>query len=157
MSATVKAAIAAEIALVDRIVDPPTGDLGWGSDISCATDLDEAASELPGTSPLILAQACIRRLDCGRGELPDDPSYGLDVRAMVNEGMPAIRLREIEGQIRGELEKDERIERIVAVVTASNLGRDLTIDIQGTGISGETFRLTLAATNASLLVEEIAA
>ena len=67
MTDAVRDAIAASIAALPRIVATPREPYGYGSDVSCGTDLDEDMKELDGFDPLVMKQAILRRLDTPRG------------------------------------------------------------------------------------------
>lgn len=159
MSAQVKAAIAAEIALLTQAEDFPVEPFGYGSDISGSDDLDPDMVEVDGFATLAVAQAIARRLDCPRGGLPDDQDYGIDLRAYLNRGTAAADIRSLGGQIRAELTKDDRIEVITVIVRPNSVGSLLRIEIAVRPIDPnvETFTLTLAATDAAVLIEEIRA
>ena len=159
MSATVKAAIAAELALLTQVQDFPVEPFGYGSDISADSDLDPNMDEVNPFTTLALAQAIVRRLDCPRGGLPDDDDYGIDVRSYVNRGVTANEIRQLGGQIRSEVSKDDRVDTVVVVVRPNEVGSVLRIELAirpvDPNIGG--FTLTLAATSAEILIEEIRA
>lgn len=157
MSAIVKSAIAEELATLKRIVDPPSPPLGYGSDLWCEDDLREDMPEVDGTSTLVLAQALARRLDCPRGALPGDPDYGIDLRSYCNRGTTAAEIRSLAGQINGELRKDDRVERVVVTVRPSSDGSQLAVQLEVTPVDPSVggFALTLAATSAGVVIDEI--
>lgn len=148
-------AIAEFTAELVQLVDTPTGDLGFGSDLSCTDDLTEDAAELPGDSPLAIAQSNYRRLRTPRGTVRDDPDYGIDLCMFLHEPMTPSRQIEVGGIIRSELLKDDRNESVDVTLTPRGL-RDLDISIRGTLAAGGTFSLTMALVGGALL-EEIAA
>jgi hypothetical protein len=158
MNAIVEAAIDAEIAALARVVETPTAPFGFGADLSCDSDLDPAR-ELGGFDPLVLGQAIVRRLDCPRGALPGDPDYGIDLRAMVNRGTTADTIRALGAQIRAELTKDDRIDRVTVTVTPSPTGTSLRVQLGITPVDPAIggFSLTLAVTSAAVLLEEMRA
>ncbi len=158
MSATAKAAIATELALLTLVTDFPVEPFGYGSDISGDSDLAADLSEVDADSTLALAQAIVRRLDCPRGALPDDKNYGIDVRSYLNRGTTAAEIRQLGGQIRNEVLKDDRVESVVVTVQPNSTGSELRIElaIRPLSTAGE-FTLTLAATSAAILIEEIRA
>jgi len=157
MSAEVKARIAEELALLTQTVSFPSGDLGYGSDISCDFDVDPSVAEVDPFSTLGVAQSLVRRLDCPRGENPDDPNYGIGLRQMLNRGVTGAEIRQLAGQIRAELFKDDRVDSLTVVVTPANLARTLTVEIRvvPVGTVGGPFRLTLNASDSAVLLEEI--
>ena len=147
MNATVDAAMTAGMASLERVKDPPTGNLGYGSDLSCILDLTPDAAEVDPHSYTAIGQAVLRRLITARGTLPDDPHYGIDVRGMLNRGIPLSQLRDLQGQIRGEVMKDDRVADVVVSVTMPEqraLTVVLTITPEPTNLI--PFELTLALT-----------
>lgn len=157
MNSTVQEAIDSYLAELEREVDTPVEPFGYGSDLSCTSDLDERMTELAGDSTLALAQALARRLDCPRGALPDDPDYGIDLRGYCNRGVTAAEIRALAGQVRAELEKDDRVDQAAVTVTPFPTGSSLRIEAAITPVDHRLggFALTLAVTSAELLIEEL--
>lgn len=155
----VRDAIAEELALLEPVASFPTGPLGYGTDISCDTDLDENMVEIDGMFTLILAQALFRRLITTRGSLPDDANYGLDVRAYCNKATTTNEIKSLAGRIKVELEKDDRVDTVLVEVTPSSDARTLTISIQVNPIDARVggFSMTMVASDSAALLEEIAA
>lgn len=157
MNAVVADAIAEELALLTREVATPVAPFGYGADISCTTDLEESMPDVDDPKT-ILAQALVRRLDCPRGALPDDPDYGIDLRSALNRGLTQAEVRSIEGSIRSELTKDDRVDTVGVTVTPSPTGESLAIALQvrpRDATVGGPFALVLALTDGGLLVEEM--
>lgn len=150
--------IATRIAALSRVVAAPTGDLGFGSDLSCADDITPDAAELAGNDPLLVAQAAYRRLITPRGSLPDDLDYGFDVRGLCGKPLTRQQLTEIPGRVRAELQKDDRILDETLSVTITLTGGiangDFDLAIQAETADGP-FSLTLAVTDAQALLKEI--
>ncbi len=159
MSAIVLDAIAAEVAMLTPDVAAPLEPLGYGSDVRCSSDLDERAEEVGGFSTLALAEALVRRLDTPRGSLPDDPDYGLDVKGYCNRATTAAELLALAGQIRTELQKDDRVDLAAVMVAPSASGGTLAIQIRIVPVDPRLgpFALTLAASSAEVLLEAMAA
>lgn len=158
MSASiVRDTLAAELAKLEPVTSTPFAPFGYGSDLSCTSDLTETMDEVDGFSTLALGQAIVRRLDCPRGALPDDPDYGIDLRAYCNRGTTADEVRALAGQIRTEVEKDDRIDSLAVTVTPAADGSSLSVSLVVTPIAAELggFTLTLAVTSAEVLLEEI--
>jgi phage baseplate assembly protein W len=153
MSDVVRDAIAASIALETRIVATPSEPFGWGSDIACALALDPDVRELDGDDPQVLANAIIRRLDTPRGQLPDDPDYGIALRSMLSAGITDAGRRSISGRIYNEITKDERVDSLRVDVTPGD--ESLTIALTVTPVEGEPFTTTLAVTSAGVVLEAI--
>ena len=148
-------AIAAFTANLTRIVDAPTGDLGFGSDLSCTDDITADAAEIDGDSVLAVAQSNYRRLITPRGMVQDDPDYGTDLCTFLHEPMTQQRQQEVIGIIRSELLKDDRNETIDVTVVAATL-RTLALAVNGTTATGD-FSLTMALTDGQVLLKELVA
>lgn len=159
MSEEVKTQIANELETLVQIVDFPTAPFGYGSDISGADDLDRTMAETEGFATLTLAQSLVRRLDTPRGTLPDDKNWGISVPAYLNNGSTDEGIRQIAGQIRAELLLDDRVDSLTVRVAPSSNARTLRIEVQVTPLAAAAgpFTLTLNASDAGLLLEEIEA
>lgn len=163
MSQIVLDAIAVEIAKLDKASATPTEPLGWGSDLSCSTDLTETMEEVGGLTTRVLAEAIVRRLTTPRGTLPDvrgvdlrDWNYGLDLPSYLNRGVTTRDLVNLASNIRAELTKDERIDRVVAKVTPSPTGSSLSVELAVTPRDPlEAFTLVLAVTSSEVLIESL--
>jgi len=144
----------AELSTLERFPLPP---LGYGVDLACTTDLDPAMAEVDPMSQRAVSEAIMRRLDCPRGALPDDPDYGLDLRGMLNTGTAAADITALAGRIRSEVQKDDRVDSVVVTVAPSPSGSVLAITLAITPIDPLIggFRLVLSASSASVLLEEI--
>lgn len=152
-------AIAEGLAELERVQDHPVAPFGYGSDLSCSSDLTPSMQEVAGDSIAALSQAIVRRLDCPRGALPDDADYGLDLRSYVNRGTTADEIRGLAGAIRNEVTKDDRIDAVKVTLTPSPTGREIEVSLAVTPIDHRVggFTLTLSATSSALLLEEIGA
>jgi len=159
MSATAKAKIAEELALLSQVVDFPQSPFGYGSDISCDQDVDPNVEEVEANTTLAMAQAIVRRLDTPRGSLPDDQDYGIDVRSKLNKGMTDADVRALAGQIRSEILKDDRVDLVSVTVSPNSVGSELRIEIFVTPVDYQIggFGLTLNASSAAILIAEIKA
>lgn len=155
MTDVVRSTMATELASLQRVTDTPRAPFGYGADISCASDIAADMAEVSGR--LVLAQALIRRLDCPRGALPDDAAYGIDLRSYCNRGVTADEVRALAGQVRNELEKDDRVDRASVVVRPSATAQTLAIEIAITAVDPdvEAFTLTLSVSSAAVLLEEL--
>jgi len=159
VSEIVKAAIAAELALLEQAVDFPVEPFGYGSDISCDFDVAPDAAEVDPFSTLALAQAVVRRLDTPRGSLPDDKDYGISIRQYVNKGTTAAEIQSLAGQIRNEIIKDDRVDTLTVTVIPDSTGTTLRVVLAVQPFDPDLggFTLTLSATSAAILIEEIKA
>lgn len=153
MADVVRDTIAAELALIERMVPTPAEPLGYGSDISCTDDLDPDMREVEGLE--VLVQALLRRQDCPRGALPDDPSYGISLSEYLNEGTTDADIRALASKIRGELRKDDRVDVVVVTVTPNADGSRLRIREVITPLDPRLgpFAMVLAVTSSSVVLE----
>lgn len=133
--------------------------LGYGWDLSLATDLRSDMGVVDPFSVEGIGEALLRRLDCPRGALPGDPNYGLDVRGMLNRATDPRTISALGGQIKAECEKDDRVDSVTARVAASADYSTLTIDLVVVPVDPNLggFSLTFEATDAELLIEELRA
>lgn len=155
MSALVKNALASMMALLPRVTDAPAEPFGYGTDIWCERELDPSL-DVDGTSTLALAQALMRRLDCPRGQLIDDPDYGLDLRAELNKGTTKRETEALASRIKLELTKDDRVESAKVTVAPNPDGSMLRISIRVTPADARgPFTMTLAVTSADVVLEAI--
>ena len=157
MNPIVAAALERELAELARLVPQPVGELGYGNDLSCISDLAEDLAEVAPFSMLGIGESAIRRLTTPRGSLRDDPDYGLDVRAFCNRATALAELRELGGRCALELAKDDRID--VASVSASQdlANSTLRISVLITPVSPtlNPFTLTFAVTSGAVVLEAI--
>lgn len=106
---TILADIRAQLAQQTRIVEPPTGALGYGIDLSCVDDLDENMREVDPESPEGIMQSVIRFLTTDRDSIPDAPGRGWNLRRLLNRAYTAAALEAQEGLAAQEVEQDDRI------------------------------------------------
>lgn len=156
MTDAVRDAIAASLTDLTRVNADPGEPYGYGSDVSCAYDVDPGVVELDGDDTLVLAQAILRRLDTPRGSLPDDPGYGISLRSMLNGGVTSTQIASLAGRIRGEVTKDDRVLSVTVTVTPSAGMESLEVVLQVVPEdAGEPFAMTLAVTSSGVLLEAI--
>lgn len=87
----------------------------YGSDFSCATDLETTLVTVSGRTTVI--QAIVRRLGTPRGRLKGDADYGFDLAGYCNDDVSPRDLAWIQSQIEAECLKDERVIGALATVT----------------------------------------
>jgi hypothetical protein len=149
--------IAAEVAQLKSIVRTPVEPFGYGVDSYGSLDVTDNLAEVDAFSPEGIAQALARRLQTPRGTLQDDLDYGRDLRAYLNRGLAVQDLRALEGEVRLEAAKDDRISEVEASVTLPTLSR-LSIALKvypEDPNTGGPFDLILAVTSAEVVVEAI--
>lgn len=148
--------IDAELARLTREVTPPPGPFAYGIDLDCVTDITADLREVDPESPRAIVQACIRRLTCPRGGLPDDPDYGFDVRAFANHGVTQAEIRDLAGRVRMELRKDDRVvDAVVSVTTA--IGQPLYLEVMISPADPDfgTFTFTANVDDTGVLIETL--
>lgn len=157
MNETVKAVIDTELAILTRLVPTPAEPYGYGVDTYGVTDWTDTLEDVDPFTPLGIGQALLRRLQTPRGTLQDDGTYGIDLRGFLNRPTTARDILEMSGEVQNEVRKDDRV--FGAVVTISFEGLkllrvrlDITPEDPNTG---GPFTLTLAVTNAAVLLEAI--
>lgn len=156
MSTIVLDAIAEFTAALTREVRTPVEPLGYGTDLACTDELTPTCDEVDPFSVRAIGEALYRRITTARGTLPDDLDYGLDVRGFLNRGTTAGDLAQMAGQLRGELQKDDRVDRVSVQVTAPALDTlSVTILVTPVDPTIARFTLTLAVTSAQVLMEAI--
>lgn len=157
MTDVTRIAIDAELALLERVAPTPSAPFGYGIDLSCTSDLTAQMIEVDPMAPRAVGEALLRRLTTPRGGLPDDADYGFDLCAVVNRGVTADDVRALGGQVRSELEKDDRVDIALVIVTPAPDGSSLRVQAVITPVDPRIggFTLTLAVTSAEILIEEI--
>lgn len=155
MSNVVRTAIAAELALLEPVVELPAAPFGYGSDLSCDSDLTATMEEVDGSTTLALAQALFRRLDTPRGSLPDDKTYGIDLRSYCNRATSTAEIRELGARVRTELTQDDRVDAVSVVVTPATDGSSLAVQIGVTPVDPALgpFAMALAVTSSTVVLE----
>ncbi len=123
---------------------------GYGVDVSCLDEL-ETGRLVRGVE--LVAQAAYRRLTTPRGTLrgsDDAVAYGVDLAAYVGAIGYDAAIRALDGIIRNELLKDDRIADVRVTVTSSKQGPATTLVTDVYCVlyeSGETFTLTLSVSD----------
>ncbi len=155
MNATVQAALAAALAELEVTSSIPDAPFGYGSDISCDSDVDPRWREV-SDSALVLAEHCVRRLDTPQG-LPDQDDWGISITDYVNRPTTQQELYALEGAIIAELVDDDRIDEVKADVEVSSDYRTLTVGIKIVPEDplAEDFTMTLSVTDTGVLLEEM--
>ena len=157
MNALVQASIAEQIATLQRVVDAPVAPFGYGTDLSCVTDLAEDLAEVDPTSNQAIAEALIRRLITPRGGLPDDPDYGFDLRGLLNRGVTLAELRAVTGQARSEVRKDDRVAdaKVSAAFCLQGSTLSVSVEVTPADVDNDTFSFTFALTDTAVTIEVI--
>ena len=128
--------------------------IDYGSDFVGDNDLTATFDEMQGSDPRVVVQAVYRRLITARGTLCDDADYGLDVRGYIQRGMTPEQIAAIPGEVKSEIEKDDRAVNVkVDVLTSTRT--TIVLAVSGDLASGPEFRLVLSATPAEVLLKEM--
>lgn len=87
-------------------------DAMYGRDIRCGV-----GGLRPGqvvTGRLLVAEAIYRRLTTPRGSLLYAPNYGIDIARYLGMESTVPNAVRIAGEVRGEVEKDDRVDLVIA-------------------------------------------
>jgi hypothetical protein len=156
MTDVVRDAITAELALLQRERRTPTAPFGYGTDLSCSSDLTPTMASVDAFSTRAISEAIVRRLDTPRGALVDDPDYGTDLRGFLNRGATAAELNALSDKVRAEVQRDDRVRSATVSLRMSEATRTLRVDIAVALVGTDgAFRMTLAVTSADILIEEL--
>ncbi len=120
--------IAAEVALVEQLVDTPAR-AAWGRDLSCIFDCTEDLEEVPEDSEEAIVQSVSRRLITERGTLLDDLEYGFNIAGFLNLGMTTEDIIRLEAGVRGECLKDDRVGAVDVVVLIEGVTASITVTL----------------------------
>ena len=127
----------------------------YGIDVSCLTSLDPYFSLVTG--PECVAQAVARRLQTPLGGLLTDPTYGFDLRTLVNDGLSQASKLAIQTGIEAQCLYDERVDSADVSVDVDDPSGVCDIVVQLVLVDGEetTLTFTLDANNLSLVYEGV--
>ena len=156
-------ALAAGLATLSRVVAVPSAPLGYGVDLSCASDLTPDMAEVDPMSPTGIGQSTFRRWDCQRGALPPDGrdarDYGRDIRGMLNRGTTDADLNATTSALGQEALKDDRISTIKVGATPSGNATRPKIEVAATITPAdptlEPFALVLAVDGPDVVIKAI--
>lgn len=149
------AAESAASSAAERSPRAAPANVGFGSDLSCVSDLDPYMVEVAEDDETGVSQALARRFQTGRGRLIDEPDYGLDLRQFARKGVRRIDPVAIAGMIRAEASKDDRVASVDVVVTENSDGR-LEASLNGATYAAGPFSLTMVVTDAEVILREMA-
>jgi hypothetical protein len=139
-----------------RLVVPPTGDPGFGCDLSCFDDFTPDFQMIDSTSTLSVLQSNYRRLNTPLGflDLINEPTdYGFDVRGLLQKGISPGDLKRFQDEIREQILLDDRNLTCDCRVTQDpDVADTLNIDINGTTATGP-YSLTMALTDSEMLIK----
>lgn len=151
MSDVVRDAIAAALAEVEREYLPPATSPGYGSDISCVEDLRADVGDVEGVR--VIGESLARLIQTPRGSLADAPDRGIDLREYLGTGTTIEQLRAIEGAVRAEWKRDDRVDTVDLRLVYDDATRTITGRARVVAVDGQSFELVLRLTDAEVLVE----
>ena len=127
----------------------------YGIDVSCLTSLDPYFGLVTG--PECVAQAVARRLQTPLGGLLTDPTYGFDLRALLNDGLSQASKLAIQTGIEAQCLYDERVDSADVSVDVDDPTGVCDIVVQLVLVDGVEATLTFAldANNLSLVYEGV--
>lgn len=154
MNPTVKAALDADLATLQRVAAVPQPPLGYGRDWATPTVLDVTPDfrEVDPMSPAAIGDALLRRLVTQRGALWDDPDYGWDIRGRLNTGMTQAELDTVARQVRAECTKDPRVSDVIVTVTFVDHALSVALRVVPLPPT-ETFDLVFGVDGPDILIE----
>jgi hypothetical protein len=129
----------AEIPITDRVA--PTS-LGYGTDLSCVTDVTPSVDEVDPRSPTAIGEAVLRRLITPRRGVVDDEGYGFDLRGYCNRGVTETDVRSIAARTRAECKKDDRVSDADVTMTYADRRLSVSIIITPEDVRRDDFTLT---------------
>lgn len=125
-----------------------------GKDISCTKTLRTGRY---AKGPRIVAEALYRRFTTRRGLLRGgeaEQNYGLDLTELVGSSTSTKDAASLEGKVRGEASKDERIQTLDVSVLPTKVGPAVSFAIRIDGTTGEgpfTLELGVSAVSVELV------
>lgn len=124
----------------------------YGTDVSTFLngDLDPSFTIISG--PQVVVEAIARRLTTPQGSLISDPTYGFDVRELLHADLDRRAEARVIGQIRSQVESDERI--LTSSVSLTRSGETLAIRVRFSTQDGPfAFTLAIGAARVAVLAE----
>lgn len=159
MSDLVRDTIAALVALQVPLSSVPLAPLGYGIDLLCVSDIDPSANDTTPDSLDSLAQDCFHRVTTTRGAVPDDPNFGIDLRALLSTGVTPSGQLSISTLVHGELTKDDRIADSDCTLTISGTATapvySVSIAITPNDSTLTTFVLVVTVTDGAALLAAV--
>jgi hypothetical protein len=145
------AAAIEEIPITDRVA--PTN-LGYGTDLSCITDVTPSVDEVDPRSPVAIGEAVLRRLITPRRGVADDEGYGFDLRGYCNRGVTETDVRSIAARARSECKKDDRVSDADVTMTYADRRLSVSIIITPNDVTRDDFALTFWVTADGIELQE---
>jgi hypothetical protein len=148
LNPVIAAAMAVEVATIEREAPVPAAPFGYGRDLSCVSDCTANFDEVDPNSQLALAQSLLRRLDTVPGSVADDPDNGFDLVTTLHRPVTLVDIQGYAERIRAEWRKDDRVDDAEVTITPSADLTTLDCAAQVTAIDPTigTFTFTFAVT-----------
>jgi hypothetical protein len=127
----------------------------YGSDVSTFHDLEPTLSAI--TTQRAIAEVVARRLLTPTGSLFYDPSAGVDVRTLLNEGFTPSRVYALRAQIAAEAEADERVASASVALDFNPQTQTLKISVRVRPFDVGPFTLVLTVSALAFDLEILAA
>ena len=124
---------------------------GFGIDFDSLTDFPANFAIVSGKPNL--ANAIGRRLITKRGSLPNEPDYGFSLLEKINGDFTPAELRILEGEIRAECRKDERVQDADITVAFDTANERMSIGIVLETEDNDSVEFTLIIGIADLTID----
>lgn len=143
--------------IVPKIATTPDTADGYGRDLVCIDDLDPRAKETDPNSLETLAQDLYHRVSTSRGQMPDDPDYGIDLIEFLHRPTTTTELLAMAGVVSGECRKDDRVSDVETTVTFDSKTDSLSVSIDVTPKDPDLaiFKLIIVVIDGATLLQEI--
>lgn len=157
MNKTIQDALAAQIAALGQTTETPTGDLGYGTDLSCTMDLAFDFSEVNAQSRAAIVESLVRMYITQRGSLIDDKTWGLDVRMYLNHAMTPRDIADLQNAMAAQAKRDDRISDATVTLTYIEGTKRMrgTVILDPVDPSLGPFEAVIAVTSADVVIETI--
>jgi len=144
--------INAEIAALDSLVPVPAEPFGYGTDLSCVSDLTPDMREVDPNSPQAIGESVVRFLTTERDSIPDAPGRGRNIYRLLNRPLSADDIIAEQSGISSEVLLDDRIDSATVDLTVVGRG-SISIVIRITPVDPTLggFDLVLAVTDGETL------
>jgi hypothetical protein len=139
------------IPITDRVVPAV---LGYGTDLSCITDVTPTVDEVDPRSPTAIGEAVLRRLITPRRGVVDDEGYGFDLRGYCNRGVTESDVRSIAARARAEAKKDDRVSDADVSMTYADRRLSVQIIITPEDVTRDDFSLIFYVTADGIQLQE---
>jgi hypothetical protein len=144
--------------VVAVVVPVPTGNLGYGRDLSCFDDLTANMDDIDENSPAAVEEALYRRIITPHGslaELGEDPDYGRNIVGFLSLDTDSINIMAQQDLLAAECKKDDRVKTCTCVITDMG-GGNFDVSLDGELENGLTYNLVRTFSTGTELAQELA-